>query len=93
MRICKVIGQAVSAHKTDRLQGYGLLLCQPLQLESGKWVPAGPQILAIDVVSASPGTIVAVAEGSAALAAVPAPVPPVDAVVVAILDRVETHSA
>lgn len=91
MRICQVAGAAVATARDNRLEGYRLLLCQPLAVgPDGSTSPAGPPLLALDTVGAAQGNLVAMVEGSAALAALAAPPPPTDAVVVAIIDKLQT---
>ncbi|RJQ10365.1 MAG: ethanolamine utilization protein EutN [Bacillota bacterium] len=85
MLICRVTGQAVSTVKHGSLQGYKLLVCEPL---AGLGAPAtAPTCLAVDLTGAGEGDVVAVVTGDPARHAAGVQVP-VDAAIVAILDSV-----
>ena len=87
MYLGKVIGTVVCERKVAGLEGARFLVVQPVD-HAGK--NTGPAEVAVDRVSASPGTLVFL-EGSreAALACDPTFVP-VDSAIVAIVDQVNT---
>jgi ethanolamine utilization protein EutN len=83
MKICRVIGTAVSTVKYENLESYKLLIVREVSLED-KLV--GKPFVAIDVVGAGEGEVVLVTVGSAASAIKPGDRIPVDASIVGILD-------
>ncbi len=87
MYLGKVIGTVVCERKVAGLEGARFLVVQPVD-HSGK--KTGPAEVAVDRISASPGSLVFL-EGSreAALACDPTFVP-VDSAIVAIVDQVNT---
>ena len=87
MYLGRVIGTVVASKKAAGLEGARLLVVQPLD-HSQK--PVGPAEVAVDRLSASPGTLVML-EGSreAALACDPWFVP-VDSAIVGLVDEVDT---
>ena len=85
MRVCKVIGSVVSTVKSDGLTGTKLLVVAPP--EGG--APNDP-IVAVDAVGAGRGEIVLVVTGGAARILPEFRNAPVDAVIVAIVDRLES---
>ena len=87
MRIAHIVGTAVATMKDARLHGHRLLLAREADLE-GK--PHGPIFVAVDTVDAGPGDLVIVTEGSSARHTDLTQDLPVDAVVVGVLDVLET---
>lgn len=88
MRIARVIGSVVSTVKADGLTGAKLLVVAPLE-EAGASAP----YVAVDTVGAGRGEVVLVATGTAARLAERQPSDaPVDATIVAIVDRLETDA-
>lgn len=85
MKICKVIGNATASIKHPGLEGLKLLVVQEIDAEG---LGSGRLRLAVDVVGAGPGEIVAVAKGAAAVRHIGRGEIPCDAAVVAILDQV-----
>ena len=87
MYLGRVIGTVVASKKAAGLEGTRLLVVQPL--DHAQKI-SGPPEVAVDTVSASPGTLVML-EGSreAALACDPWFVP-VDSAIVGIVDEVDT---
>lgn len=83
MIIAKVVGSAVSSVKHDALRSSKLLLVRPAD-EHG--AASGSPFLAVDLVGAGEGELVAVTQGSSARVAVGNGAGPIDAVVVGILD-------
>lgn len=87
MYIAKVVGNVVSTHKNDRLDGKKLLLVRRLDL-SGAW-DGSAEVIALDVVDAGAGdTVLVVQEGSSARKIFNDPKIPVQAVVVGIVESV-----
>ena len=85
MYLGKVIGTVVCERKYEGLEGKRLLLVQPLD---HRREDVGPPEVAVDTVSASPGTLVyLVGSREAALALDPTFVP-VDSAIVGIVDAV-----
>ena len=86
MRVCKVIGSVVSTVKNDGLIGTKLLVVAPV--EGGQ--PNDP-IVAVDAVGAGRGEVVLVVTGGAARVLPETRNAPVDAAIVAIVDRLESE--
>lgn len=87
MYLGRVLGTVVASQKYEGLEGKRFLLVQPLD---HKQQPNGSPEVAVDTVSASPGTLVyLVGSREAALALDPWFVP-VDAAIVGIVDSVNT---
>ncbi|MDZ7679790.1 MAG: EutN/CcmL family microcompartment protein [Acidimicrobiales bacterium] len=86
MRIAKVVGTAVSTAKLDALVGKKLLLVASLT-EDGA---TGDVITAVDAVGAGRGEVVLVVTGGAAARTPSTEGAPVDATIVAIVDRIES---
>jgi microcompartment protein CcmK/EutM len=85
--LAKVVGDIVSTHKNERLQGKKLLLVRRLSLALE---PEGTEVIALDVVDAGVGDkVLVVQEGSSARKIFDDPWIPVQAVVVGVLDRVD----
>ena len=91
MLLAKVIGNVWSTKKHDKILALRLLLVQPLgeDLE-----PVGNALVAADEIGAGFGEMVIVSQGSPAMQAFSkAELIPVDAVVVGIVDNLETDVA
>ncbi len=87
MYLGTVIGDVVSTHKNERLEGKKLLLVKRLTLEMQ---PEGAEVIALDVVDAGVGDrVLVVQEGSSARKIFDDPWIPVQAVIVGVLDRVD----
>jgi microcompartment protein CcmK/EutM len=86
MIFAKVIGTVVSTQKDENLQGLKLLLCREAD-HAGKFLPA--YHVAVDAVQAGEGDFVLIAYGSSARFTDATRHAPVDAVVMAIIDRVQ----
>jgi len=87
MRIGKVIGNIWATRKDVRLEGYKLLLVQPLNIldNSRDRVP----IVAIDTIGAGVGETVIFVGGSSARSVAKDTSTPVDATIVGIVDDLE----
>ncbi|HUW69754.1 MAG TPA: EutN/CcmL family microcompartment protein [bacterium] len=88
MRIAFVIGTVVATMKDEKLRGRKLLLVKEADL-SGK--PIGLPFVAIDTVDAGKGDVVVVTEGSSARQTAQTESLPVDAVIIAVVDSMETE--
>ena len=87
MYLGKVIGTVVCERKYAGLEGRRLLVVQPL--DHHRQPSGGPEV-AVDTVSASPGTLVyLVGSREAALAVSATEPPPVDAAIVGLVDAVD----
>ncbi|MGA2083674.1 MAG: EutN/CcmL family microcompartment protein [Holophaga sp.] len=87
MRIAYIIGTAVATMKDAQLRGHRLLLAREADLEGR---PHGQPFVAVDVVDAGAGDLVLVTDGSSARYTGLTGDLPVDAVVVGVLDTLET---
>ena len=87
MYLATVVGDVVSVHKNERLEGKRLLLVQRLNLAmKGE----GIETIALDVVDAGVGdNVLVVQEGSSARKLFQDDWIPVQAVIVGVLDRVD----
>lgn len=87
MIVGEVTGTVVATEKHYKLEGRKLLIVQPLDLESR---PRGEPILAVDGVDAGEGDrVLVVQEGRSASMISGRPESPLDAAIVAVVDRVE----
>ena len=87
MYLARVVGDVVSTHKNERLEGKKLLLVKRLSLEDR---PEGVEVIALDVVDAGVGDkVLVVQEGSSARKIFDDPKIPVQAVIVGVVDRVD----
>ena len=87
MYLAKVVGDVVSVHKNERLEGKKLLLVKRLSLAMQ---PEGVETIALDVVDAGVGdNVLVVQEGSSARKIFGDDWLPVQAVIVGVLDRVD----
>jgi ethanolamine utilization protein EutN len=92
MFLAEVIGQVVSTKKDEMLVGKKLLLLRPKLVDDkdpSKFKDGQSTIVAIDTVGAGEGEMVMFCQGSSARAAQGLKTVPVDAAIVAIVDRVE----
>ncbi len=87
MRIAFIIGTAVATIKVPSLKGHRLLLAREADVD-GK--PHGKPFVAVDTVDAGTGDLVIVTDGSSARYSELTRDLPVDAVVVGVLDSLET---
>lgn len=88
MYLGRVIGTVVATVKYEGLEGYRILIVQPID---GDGTPNGDAHAAIDATQAGPGeTVFLVGSREAALALEPTFVP-VDAAIVGIVDQVDVQ--
>jgi microcompartment protein CcmK/EutM len=84
----RVVGDVVSTHKNDRLEGKKLLLVKKLTLDDT--FDSSVEVIALDVVDAGVGDkVLVVQEGSSARTIFNDPKIPVQAVIVGVVDRVD----
>lgn len=89
MYLGEVVGDVVSTHKNERLQGKRLLLVRRLSLAMKA---EGTETICLDVVDAGVGDrVLVVQEGSSARKILGDDWIPVQAVIVGVLDRVDLH--
>ena len=89
MLIGRVVGTCVATRKDEKLEGMKMLVVQQTD-SSGK--NTGGIVVAIDSVGAGVGEIVLFASGSSARQTQSTKDKPVDAVIMAIVDVIETNS-
>ncbi len=88
--ICKVTGSIVSTHKNEHLHGHKIMIVQPVDLDQK---PSGPDLLAIDEVSAGVGDLVLVMkEGGGARIILKNKKIPIQAVIVGVIDGINVPS-
>ena len=87
MKIAKVIGTIWATRKEERLNGYKLLIVQPVNILNGALDRA--PIVAADMIGAGVGETVIIVGGSSARSAVGDMSVPVDATVFGIVDDQE----
>lgn len=90
MRVGKVIGNIWATRKMTRLEGYKLLLVQPLDILDNS--PHDVPIVAADTIGAGVGERVIFVSGSSARSAAGDNETPVDATIVGIVDDLELHA-
>ena len=89
MQICKVIGNVWATKKEDSLNGFKLLVVEPVDYSSHKI--KSPAYVAVDFVGAGIGELVLIVQGSSARKTVVSGAEsPIDATVVGIIDEVVT---
>ena len=94
MFLAEVIGQVVSTKKDELMLGRTLLLLRPKLVDDkdpSQFKDGQNTIVAIDTVGAGEGELVLFCQGSSARNAKGLKNIPVDAAIVAIIDRVEVH--
>lgn len=88
--ICKVTGSIVSTHKNEHLRGHKIMIVQPVDLDQKS---SGPDLLALDEVSAGVGDLVLVMkEGGGARIILKNKKIPVQAVIVGVIDGINLPS-
>ena len=92
MLICRVVGDVVSTVKNRHLEGEKLLIVQPVDLDCE--TEKGASLIALDRVDAGPNDLVLVnREGGGARMILGKPQIPVQAVIVAVIDAIDTSGA
>lgn len=88
MLLARVIGTVVATRKDAELEGVKLLLIRGCDLD-GK--ASGPTLVAVDAVGAGVDEVVLYASGSSARLTAVTQNRPVDAVIMAVVDQVESE--
>ena len=86
MTLGKVVGTVVATHKEQTLEGLKFMLVRQVDTDGQE---TGGFVVAADAVGAGPGELVLVASGSSARQTQATNNPPVDAVIMAIVDTWE----
>ncbi len=86
MLLGRVVGTVWATRKDERLEGVKLLIVQAVDI-AGKALDGF--VIAVDSVQAGPGELVLVAQGSSARQTAATKDRPVDAVIMAIVDRLD----
>lgn len=87
MNLGRIVGTVVATRKDERLGGFKLQIVETVDLDLKS---TGGFVVAVDVVGAGDGEIVLTAAGSSARLTNATKDKPVDAVIVAIVDTVQT---
>ncbi|MBI2606115.1 MAG: EutN/CcmL family microcompartment protein [Deltaproteobacteria bacterium] len=87
MNIGKVVGTVVASRKEPKLDGLKLMLVQQADLSGG---PKGSHVVAVDAVGAGMGELVLYCSGSSARQTEVTQNRPVDTVIMAIVDEIES---
>lgn len=87
MTLGRVVGTVVATRKEEKLQGFKLQVVETLDLDLH---PTGSFTVAVDAVGAGIGEVVLTAAGSSARLTAATQDRPVDAVILAIVDTLET---
>jgi ethanolamine utilization protein EutN len=85
MRIGKIVGNVISTRKDPKLEGFKLLIVQPVSPDGKK---EDNYIVAVDTVQAGSGEEVIVVQGSSARMANGMEERPVDASIIGIIDNI-----
>ena len=86
MILARVCGQIVSTRKSDNLEGFKILIVQPLDMETLK--PKGAPVVSLDTVGAGEGEVVVAVSGSSARQTKVTDAKPTDHSIIAIVDSV-----
>ena len=87
MTLGRVVGTVVATRKEEKLQGFKLQVVETLDLDLKA---TGSFVVAVDAVGAGVGEVVLTASGSSARLTQATQDRPVDAVILAIVDTLET---
>ena len=90
MELARVLGNVVATVKHHSLEGFKLLVIQPVDHEDE---PTQPPLVAVDPLQAGPGDLVSWICGREAALAMPSDLSPIDAAIVQIVDQVDARSA
>jgi len=91
MIIAKVIGTVTATVKDPGFDGKKLIVVHAHVLKDGQLVPGNTMLIANDDLGAREGDIVAVSQGSSARMTPSMKSTATDAVVVALIDRIDAH--
>ena len=85
MILGKVIGRVVLSEQEEKLTGLKLIIFQPVDEEEN---PIGEPQISVDTVGAGKGELVLICEGDESMLSFPDPIPPADAGIVGVVDRI-----
>ena len=91
MIIAKVLGTVVATVKDPGFEGKKLVIVQAHVLKEGQLTPGNTMIIANDDLGAGEGDLVAVSQGSSARMAPSMKNTATDAVVIALIDRIDAN--
>ena len=91
MIIAKVVGTVIATVKDPGFEGKKLVILHAHVLKEGQLVPGNTMIIANDDLGAGEGDIVAVSQGSSARMTPSMKNTATDAVVVALIDRIDAN--
>ena len=87
MVIARVKGPVVSTNKTEKIQGFKLLVLKPIDLDTME--EKGNMLVGVDVVGAGVGEVVMTVSGSSSRQTSKTDARPVDCSVIAIIDHID----
>ncbi|MBQ9942483.1 MAG: hypothetical protein IJP03_05700 [Christensenellaceae bacterium] len=87
MQLARVCGQIVSTRKAGKLEGFKILVVQPISLET--FEEKGAPLVSLDTVGAGEGEVVMIVGGSSARQTEATDAKPTDSSIVAIIDSVD----
>lgn len=87
MQLGRVCGQIVSTRKASKLEGFKILVVQPISLET--FEEKGAPFVSLDTVGAGDGEVVMVVAGSSARQTAATDARPTDSSIIAIIDSVD----
>ena len=87
MQLARVCGQVISTKKAEKLMGFKILVCQPIDMVTFK--EKGAPFVSIDSVGAGDGELVMCVSGSSSRQTALTDARPVDNCIVAIIDSVD----
>lgn len=91
MIIAKVVGTVIATIKDPGFEGKKLVVVHAHVLKDGALVPGNTMLIANDDLGAREGDIVAVSQGSSARMTPSMKATATDAVIVALIDRIDAH--
>ena len=87
MILARVAGNVVATRKDERLEGFKLLIVQPVEPDGA--IIRGSYVVAVDTVDAGVGELVLVVQGSSARMVLGCNDKPVDAAIVGVIDDID----
>ena len=89
MQLARVCGQVISTKKAEKLVGFKILVCQPIDMVT--FEEKGAPFVSIDSVGAGDGELVMCVSGSSSRQTAVTDARPVDSCIVAIIDSVDIN--
>ena len=87
MILARVAGNVVATRKDERLEGFKLLIVQPVEPDGA--IIRGSYVVAVDTVDAGVGELVLVVQGSSARMVLGCNDKPVDAAIVGVIEDID----